>query len=646
MARVAGYGSWRSPITAELVSTAQVGLAQPSLDREIAYWLEVRPDEGGRTVLVRRPIGGARADLTPEPFNVRTRVHEYGGGAYAVRDGIVLAANFADQRLYRLAAGAAAAPLTPESAGRLRYADLEFDPAGSRVFAVREDHRAGGEAINTIVSIGLGQGDDPGRVVAEGHDFFSSPRLCPDRRRLAWLSWDHPDMPWDASRLWLAELGEPEPARAVAGGPRESIVQPAWSPDGQLYFVSDRTGWWNLYRLADDGPVPVCPMSAEFAGPAWAFGLRWYDFLSANAILACFSEGGRWRLARIETATGRLQGIDLPYTEIGGVTVAGGRAILRAGAPDRPAAILLLDPASGAVSELASAGDPGLDPACLAWPEAIEFPSEPGQSAHAFYYPPTNPEFRAPPGARPPLIVKSHGGPTGGTSSELRLCSSTGPGAASRSATSTTAAARATAAYRERLNGRWGDGRRATDCVNARAPPGGRRAGPTDSAWRSRGGSAGGYTTLCALTFHDVFKAGASHYGVSDLEALAQGHPQVREPLSRPPGRALPGGQGALPGALADPPRRAAVLPDHLLPGPGGRGRAAQPGGDDGRGAAAEGPAGRLPDLRGRAARLPQGGDHPAALRAELYLLRPGVRFRAGRPAARSDHRESLVVEI
>jgi dipeptidyl aminopeptidase/acylaminoacyl peptidase len=524
MATVAGYGSWRSPITAELVSGAQVGLAQPSLDREAAYWLEIRPGEGGRTVLVRRPVGGACADLTPEPFNVRTRVHEYGGGAYAARDGIVLGANFADQRLYRLAPGAAPLPLTPESGGRLRYADLEIDPAGERLFAVREDHRAGGEAINTIVTIGLGHGDDPGRVVAEGHDFFSSPRLSPDRRRLAWLSWDHPDMPWDASRLWLVELGadgRPGPARTVAGGAGESIVQPAFSPDGQLYFVSDRTGWWNLYRLGDDGPMPVCPMAAEFAGPAWAFGLRWYDFLSTDTLLACFSEAGRWRLARIETATGRLQRIDLSYTEIGSVMVAGGRAILRAGAPDRPAAILLLDPASGAVSELASAGDPGLDPAGLARPEAIEFPSEPGQSAHAFYYPPTNPEFRAPPGERPPLVVKSHGGPTGSTSSELRLSlqywTSRGFAVCDVDYGGSTGYGRP---YRERLNGRWGEVD-VLDCSNAA-----RHLVADGRADAKRlaitGGSAGGYTTLCALTFHGVFKAGASHYGVSDLEALAK----------------------------------------------------------------------------------------------------------------------------
>ena len=211
-------------------------------------------------MLVRQRLGGAREDVTPAPFNVRTRVHEYGGGAYAARDDVVVAVDFADQRLYRLGPGAGQA-LTPESGGRLRYADLEPDPAGGRVFAVREDHRGGGEPVNAIVLLDLDRGGE-GQVLAHGRDFFSSPRLSPDRRQLAWLSWDHPDMPWDATTLWQAEIGANGalgPARAVAGASREAIVQPAWSPNGQLYFVSDRTGWWNLYRATDSGAYVCLP---------------------------------------------------------------------------------------------------------------------------------------------------------------------------------------------------------------------------------------------------------------------------------------------------------------------------------------------------------------------------------------------------
>jgi dipeptidyl aminopeptidase/acylaminoacyl peptidase len=523
MTQTAGYGTWRSPITAEVVTAAQIGLGQPLLDRDMAYWLEARPTEGGRSVLVRRRLNGTREDMTPAPFNVRTRVHEYGGGAYAVRDGLVVAVNFADQRLYRLGEGPAQA-LTPESGGRLRYADLELDLAGQRVLAVREDHRGAGEAVTTIVRLDLGRGEDEGEVLAAGHDFFSAPRLSPDRRQLAWLSWNHPDMPWNGTELWLAEIGESGalgPARKVAGGRKESIAQPAWSPDGQLYFVSDCTGWWNLYRLGANGPVGVCPMSAEFAGPAWSFGGRWYDFLDEKALLACYSAAGRSHLVRIEAADGRQTKIELGYSELGGISIVGGRAVLRGGASDRPAAILLLEVASGRVSELATSGALPVDPAWLAKPRAIAFASGPEDEAYAFHYPPTNPEFTALPGERPPLIVKSHGGPTGSTSGELRLSTqfwtSRGFAVCDVNYGGSTGYGRA---YRERLNGRWGEVD-VRDCINAA-----RFLVAEGQAEERRlaitGGSAGGYTTLCALTFHDVFRAGASHYGVSDLAALAE----------------------------------------------------------------------------------------------------------------------------
>jgi dipeptidyl aminopeptidase/acylaminoacyl peptidase len=523
MAKRAGYGTWASPITAEAVTAGQVGLGQPSLDRGCTYWLEARPQEAGRTVLVRRTAQGARQDLTPAPFNVRTRVHEYGGGAYAVRDGVIVAANFADQRLYRISDGAAPQPLTPASEGRLRYADLELDLARGRVLAIREDHRAAGEAVNTVVALALSGGDD-GRVLIGAHDFFSSPRLSPQGDRLAWLSWDHPDMPWDGTRLWSAEIaadGGLRDVRQVAGGEREAIVQPAWSPDGKLYFVSDRSGWWNLYRAADGAARAVLPMSAEFAGAAWAFGMRWYGFLDPATILACFSEDGRWHLGTVDVAAGPLHRIDLPYTELSGLVVEDGRAIFRAGRPDAPAAIVLLDPKSGRVSELGRAGELPVDPACLAVPEGITCASENGALAHAFYYPPTNPDFRSPSGETPPLIVKSHGGPTGSTSAELRLSTqfwtSRGFALCDVNYGGSTGYGRA---YRERLNGRWGEVDVA-DCVAAA------QALVADGRADARrlaitGGSAGGYTTLCALTFHDVFRAGASHYGVSDLEALAK----------------------------------------------------------------------------------------------------------------------------
>lgn len=529
---VARYGTWRSPITAELVTAAQVGLGQPALDRGAVYWTEARPQDGGRTALVRQGRDG-RADVTPAGFNVRTRVHEYGGGAWLVSDGTIVAVDFADQRLYRLDPRASPVALTPPCDGRLRYADLEPDLGRRRILAVREDHRAGGEAVNSIVAVGLdGPGGDAGRLLVGGHDFFSSPRLSPDGRRLAWLSWDHPDMPWDGTRLWSAEIADDgglSQVRQIAGGERESIVQPVWSPDGRLHFVSDRSGWWNLYGASNapnpggpnpGGPIPVCPMSAEFAGPAWSFGSRWYDFLGPDAILACYTQDGLCHLARIEIGTGRLTRLELPYTSFSGIAVQGGRAVFRAGGPDRPAAIVQLDLSSGAVTELCTAGDVPVDASYLARPQAIAFASG-GATAHAFYYPPTNPDFAAPAGERPPLIVKSHGGPTGSTSSELRLSNqfwtSRGFALCDVDYGGSTGYGRP---YRERLNGRWGEVD-VEDCLNAA-----RFLVAEGKADQDRlaitGGSAGGYTTLCALTFHDLFKAGASHYGVSDLEALSK----------------------------------------------------------------------------------------------------------------------------
>ncbi len=527
MPTVAPYGSWASPITAELVTAAELRLGQPALDDGDVYWLEGRPAEAGRTVLVRRRPDGTQADLTPAPFNVRTRVHEYGGGAYAVQRGVIVAVNFADQRLYRLRPGEEPVPLTPESGGRLRYADLALDLRRGRVLAVREGHRPGGgeEPENTLVEVPLGGSDDPGTVIAAGHDFVSSPRLSPDGRRLAWLTWDHPNMPWDGTRLWVGEIGSegaPVNVRCVAGGEAESIVQPEWSPDGTLHFASDRTGWWNLYRLQGGGEaVPLCPMEAEFAGPAWVFGLSWYGFLGPDDILCCYATGGTWRLGHLDASTGHLAPFeDLPYTEVLGLSVAEGRAVAIVGAPDRPSAVAAIDHKTGTALELRRAAELTIDPACLSRPEPIAFATDDGD-AHAFYYPPTNPDFAAPEGERPPLIVKSHGGPTGSASSALRLATqfwtSRGFALVDVNYGGSTGFGRA---YRERLNGRWGEVD-VRDCVRAAEHL--VAAGKADpDRLAITGGSAGGFTTLSALVFTDRFRAGASHYGVSDLEALAR----------------------------------------------------------------------------------------------------------------------------
>lgn len=521
----APFGTWASPITPESLTAAQVGLGPVAIDHGEIYWLESRPEEGGRTVVVRlRADGSAEDDLTPKPFNVRTRVHEYGGGAFAAADGILLATNFADQRLYRLEPGRSPLAVTPESDKALRYADVAIDRRLGTAFAVREDHRGDGEAVNTIVRLDVGEVENEGVIVASGHDFFAAPRLSPDGTKLAFLSWDHPNMPWDATALWLADVGDAgwlSNIRRIAGGDGVSVMQPQFSREGTLHYVSDETGWWRLCRYEGDASTCLCGIEAEFAVPAWGFGQSTYGFLRDGRLLAACTQKGRWHLGIIDGADGGFKKIGLPYSSISSLSIEDGEAVMRVGAPDRPAAIIALDPASGRHRVLKTAGALTISADLISVPEAISFPTEDGETAHAFYYAPKNPAYESTPGASPPLIVKSHGGPTGNTSDQFNLATqfwtSRGFAVVDVDYGGSTGYGRA---YRERLNGRWGEVD-VLDCVNAARHLA--EAGKADPARLAiTGGSAGGFTTLAALAFHDVFAAGASHYGVSDLEALAK----------------------------------------------------------------------------------------------------------------------------
>lgn len=519
---IAPYGAWKSPITPDLIVAGTVGLNAIRVDGDDVYWIESRPTEAGRNVIVRRTPDGRTADLTPMPFNARTRVHEYGGGEYLVHDGVVYFANFADQRLYRQEAGAAPQPITPE--GALRYADAVMDARRGRLICVREDHTAADrEAINALVAVACDGDPAGGHVLVSGNDFYASPRLSPDGRRLAWLTWNHPNMPWDGCELWVADVqadGSLAGARLVAGGPAESIFQPEWSPTGELHFVSDRTGWWNLYRWRDGRVEPLCEMAAEFGLPQWVFGMSTYAFVAPDRIACAYTQNGIWRLALLDTTTKTLTPLDLPYTEIGGVRGAPGAAFFTAASPTEATAVVRLDVASGTITVLRRSSAVTVDAGYLSVPQPIEFPTEGGLTAHALYYPPANRDYRAPAGERPPLLVLSHGGPTGATSSALRLgiqfWTSRGFAVVDVNYGGSTGYGRA---YRERLNGQWGivD---VDDCVNAARYLAGRGLAD-ENRLAIRGGSAGGYTTLAALTFRKVFKAGASHFGVSDLEALA-----------------------------------------------------------------------------------------------------------------------------
>ena len=522
--KIAPYGSWKSPITSNLIVEGSVGISQPSFDGTDIYWLEMRPKEGGRNVIVRRNAAGASADVNQPPFNARTRVHEYGGGDYLVNDGIAYFSNFSDQRLYRQDAPDSA-PIALTAEGSVRYADICLDKDRERLICVREDHRAEGEAVNSIVSVSTKPGDEYGVVLVEGNDFYSTPRLSPDGTQLAWLTWNHPNMPWDGCELWVGDFGEDgklASTRWVAGGAAESIFQPEWSPDGVLYFSSDRSGWWNLERItADSGIENVCQSKGELGMPQWVFGMSSYAFASPELIVCSHVDQGVSTFATLDISTGKLTPIDCPYTDVQYLRAADGQAVFRGGSPTDVAAIVKFDVSSGRFETLRRSNELETYPQYFSVPRAIEFPTEGGLSAHAFFYPPQNPDYRGPDGEKPPLIVKSHGGPTAAASTALSLSiqfwTSRGFAVLDVNYGGSTGYGRQ---YRERLNRKWGlvD---VDDCVN-----GARYLAERGEVDGDRliitGGSAGGYTTLCALTFRNAFKAGASHFGISDTELMAQ----------------------------------------------------------------------------------------------------------------------------
>src|SRR5829696_6259700 len=380
---VAPYGSWKSPITSDLIVSATVGLGQIALDGADSYWVELRPSEGGRNCVVRRTPDGTVSDVTPQGFNARTRVHEYGGGDFAVRDGAVYFANFADQRVYRQRTETAPQALTPE--GKFRYSDFVVGAAGGRLYAVREDHTGeGGEAVNTVVLLNAegSSNEDGGRVIVSGNDFYSTPRLSPDGARLAWLTWSHPNLPWDGSELWVGELnadGTVGRSRRVAGGAEESIFQPEWSPAGTLYFASDRNNWWNLYRLKEDGATEaVFEAEAEFGLPQWLFAMSTYAFASDELLVCAYARRGDWSLGLLDTRRKTLERVELPYRDITYVRADQRRTVFRAGSPTVRAALVELDLETRGTTVLKRASEVAVDPAYFSTPRAVEFPTEGG----------------------------------------------------------------------------------------------------------------------------------------------------------------------------------------------------------------------------------------------------------------------------
>ena len=526
----APYGSWQSPITGASVTAAKINLDSVVLDGLDTYWLESRPQEKGRMVIMRQDNQGNTSQVTPEGFNVRNRVHEYGGGAYTVSNGQIYFCNDADQCIYHQSGStiSLASPVVKGNSPTRRYADLVIDTHRQRLICVLEDHRSTSlEAVNSIASINLDNPEDL-QILVAGADFYASPALSPDGKSLAWLSWNHPNMPWDGTVLVVARFqrdGRLSAPKLVAGSMIEAVFQPQWSPANVLYFVSDRTGWGNLYAWKDGVVRALYPAAAEFGLPQWVFGQSTYGF-GSECIICAYTQGGIWHLASLDLVDGLIE-IDLsitpelePYTEVSQLRVVGDRAVFIAASPVQNAELVGLDLTNGRLQVL-KPQPLTVDINYISQPQTIAFPTQNGQIAYAFYYPPHNPEFHAPIGTRPPLLVKSHGGPTSATSSQLslkvRYWTSRGFAYVDVNYRGSSGYGRA---YQEQLTSQWGIADVADCIAAAQFLVGKGLANPKQLA--ISGGSAGGYTTLCALTFHRVFQAGASHYGIGDLEALVR----------------------------------------------------------------------------------------------------------------------------
>ena len=519
------YGSWDSPITSDLVASGTVRYGDIWIDEDDIYWLETRPDQQGRSVIVRQNSAKDIMDVTPPLVDVGTKVHEYGGGSYICEDGIIYFSNSSDQRLYSsdtLQSTVQPRPITAENLDN-RYADVSIDKSRNRLICVQESHESNTEPANRIISVSLNNYCAE-TILVSGSDFYASPRVSPDGSKLSWIQWNHPNMPWDKTELCVADIGEDgtlTQITQVAGEKGESICDPLWSPDNMLHYVSDLNGWWNIYRREKTQLLNLTPIEAEFTQPKWILGTSFYGFVSDKQMICAMNQRCVWSLMTINLENGHREKLTTPFSEIGqsGIKVSSAAIALVAGAKDQSQSIYryTLDnepiKLSKTVSQLTHAG-------YLSSPKEIEFPTGDDDIAYGFFYPPRNVDYKGHINEKPPLIVITHGGPTGATTISLNMSIQywTSRGFAILDVNYRGSSGYGTS-YRNQLKGNWGV-KDVEDCVN-----GARYLvdfGKVDANRIAiRGSSAGGYTTLACLTFSNFFRAGVSYYGISDLVSLA-----------------------------------------------------------------------------------------------------------------------------
>jgi len=523
MAATLPYGSWPSPITAASVVEGSRGLSSLSFDGDYLYWVESRPEEGGRNTIMRWTTGGQPEEILPAPWYARTRVQEYWGRSVLVADGSIWFTNFQDQRLYRFVPGKKPKAMTPEA--DLRYAGCILDRTHNRLLCVREDHRLQGEPRNTLVALPL-DGVSEGEVLFDDGDFVSAPSLSKDGSRVAFTSWRHPNMPWDNTTLWSADFdvdGRLAGLTRHNNNSQESVINPRWGKDNQLYAISDRDNWWKIYQVEGDQFTAIDSgiENAEIGGPDWVIGQNFYHLLDDGKILARVMKGGVEYAVIIDPITSTSEPLSLASASIIDILPVDDRLLIINAFTNRPSALLETDLTGKVQSIIRTSSDSSLGTDWVPEYQLVSFPTGQGATAHGIYLPPTNPGVGAPEGEAPPLIVIIHGGPTTVSTPSFRLSylywTSRGFAVLDLNYRGSTGFGRD---YRRALYGQWGivDVEDAVACATWLAQQG--LADPDRLI--IRGGSAGGYTTLAAHAFHDIFAAGASYYGVSDLEALAR----------------------------------------------------------------------------------------------------------------------------